>query len=401
VNAKEQRRAEERLSKFRAHAAEERQRKAKFERLEAPFRKARPCAAAAAPKPSDDALTGSDVDDPPAKMKLQVKVVTKRPGKVRKRAEEVQQLRDVMAQRCAQLRAEQKAVQQLGIHIGKVDVAPEAPPESESPPVPKPADPPPASEEEEEEPAAAAPLKNLDDLMRLPSDDSDEQTNDYLSLAAIAQNIFDHPPSDSEDAEEAEPEPLPPMWYSASARLFVPGSHVLLPSVGMIRTIFGSPGAMDAFQFADSLLEYRDSPRAVDERTDVPGLAHVGNDNGTDQTTLISPHQLINFVKLKILNIVNIFIKLFQLFDFVFSLRPAFDTIPSNTVGQPGEPLDGQHTETAPLLHLTLMEHVLLLQNAESDVNLVDNVPTLLHCCIQPLWSTSFFFNTRRGTLSW
>jgi hypothetical protein len=38
-----------------------------------------------------------------------------------------------------------------------------------------------------------------------------------------------------------------PMWYSASARLFVPGSHVLLPSVGMIRTIFGSPGAMDAF----------------------------------------------------------------------------------------------------------------------------------------------------------
>jgi hypothetical protein len=85
-------------------------------------------------------------------------------------------------------------------------------------------------------------LMNLKDLIDLSYSDDDEEQNDRLSLAAIARDVFEHPPSDSqpeiepltpaqEEEEEEEEGQAPPASPRPSVFMFG-GQELRLPSVG-------------------------------------------------------------------------------------------------------------------------------------------------------------------------
>jgi NIMA (never in mitosis gene a)-related kinase len=235
IEEKIRKRAEERNRQWRHLQDEDRERKKKFDNLEAPFKQAmRPMLRDQHPSsPPKEAGPSALPREAP---KLQAKPVAKRPGKVKERDEEVRNLHAAIAQKRAEMRALARKQQ---------DDAKAAPP----PPPPPPLhdlnalidmssgssddddrtdwavldemangtlghNTPLHRDVEPERPPQK--IYDLGALMELSSDSSDDaQSNDYMMLVAIAQNILEHKPSsDESDNDEGElvedQEELPP-----------------------------------------------------------------------------------------------------------------------------------------------------------------------------------------------
>lgn len=259
VEEKHRQAALERKKKMEQLNREAAARKKKFDNLEAPFKaqmKAPPAAAPASkarkPPPvknsasSNEASprsTGSNSSDneraskppsrpisnPHSEEEEKPKNVTVRPGKVKKRDEEVQNLREMIKRRRAELRAQKKAEQENYIQIGGIAIpadqtpAPE-PPKQEEPPKVEEKNQPEVKQEEKkpevkEEPKVEEknqpetkqeeqkqqPKKSFQELIDMSSsDESDDEADDLIELAAIAKSIFDNPPDDDEAEEEGE-----------------------------------------------------------------------------------------------------------------------------------------------------------------------------------------------------
>ena len=252
VERKAEERRRQREEQFARLKSEAKAQKQKFDKLEAPFKKMNE-AMAAPPKPrakppsrnapapiSSDNSRDSSPKSSAAKAKPKAPVkaaiprsdsgeepknVTIRPGKVKRREDEVRDLREMMRRRRAELRAEAKAQKEGFIKIGGVEVPADIPKEEPHKPEDKPVPPKEEKHEEKheepkqdkvedkheekhEEPKEdkPAPKKNLEDLINMSSssDDDDNEENDLLELAAIAKSIFDNPPDDDEGEEENE-----------------------------------------------------------------------------------------------------------------------------------------------------------------------------------------------------
>ncbi|KAH0793665.1 serine/threonine-protein kinase Nek1-like [Histomonas meleagridis] len=266
----QKKREQERKEKMKQLEREARERKKKYDNLEAPFKKAMggmvkksKVQPSEPPKkrtpsqnpPSEPVQAPQETEEPKQPKKLEVKNVAKRPGKVRERDEEVRSLREMIARKRAELRA-QKATEQKGfIQIGStlVDVSDEdkspTPPEKKQnssssekkqskdsteekkqnasekvkngsnekvdqkqqtgkvkpiekmKPIEKVTQNSDVTKQNKEE--DRCPPKTLDELIHLSDDDDSDDDNDILSLAAIAKSILDHPPDDDEG--ECEP----------------------------------------------------------------------------------------------------------------------------------------------------------------------------------------------------
>lgn len=290
IENKMKQREMERKNKFKQLQNEERERKKHYENLEAPFKKAMaPAPVPARPKVAPKAAGGpspknsqpqsesdSEQEDqtPKDKKKLEVKEITKRPGKVKEREEEVRNLREEIARRRAEIRRKraeeaklakenaQAAPQPVAVAVPAPDPAPvekpkpaPAPVEQPKPkpveekPQPKPAPAPvekpkpkPEPEPEPEPPHVPKQpidhpptIRDLDDLIHISDDEDydDDSTNDLISLCAIANNIFNHPPSSDEDEEEEEEEIVEKKEQpkQSGGRFFFDGKELVLPMV--------------------------------------------------------------------------------------------------------------------------------------------------------------------------
>ena len=270
VEKKAEERKKQREAEFARLKAEDKARKEKFSKLEAPFKKMQEEAMAAPPKPrnkppsrgaaparnskpskpSEQSSDESGSRDPSPKGAPRIshaiprsdsgdepKNVTARPGKVKRREDEVRDIREMIKRRRAELRAQAKAEKEGFIKIGGVEIpadipkeqpkpapapAPEKKPEAQPPKqeaqrvVEKKPEPvkqePPAPEPKKQE-VPDKPKKSVEELINMSSsDDEDNEENDLLELAAIAKSIFDNPPDDDEgedENEEGQPTPQP------------------------------------------------------------------------------------------------------------------------------------------------------------------------------------------------
>ena len=237
IQEKMKRRAEERKEKMRQLNAEASQREKRYKNLEAPFKKAKGAVVAErrASQGSSDDSRGSTGE----KKKLEVKNVTMRPGKVKDREQEVNELRQMMARRRAELKkARKEAEKRDSVQIGNIEVPlapveevqkPKEPieveeyePEEESAqeePEEQPAqqeqeEPPEQDEETPEENDGKPSFLDLMDMDYSDDDDVDDARKGMQALVDIAKDIFGTPSSGKRtpkhkhhiEAEDEEPE---------------------------------------------------------------------------------------------------------------------------------------------------------------------------------------------------
>jgi len=218
---KQKEKEQERKNRMKQLQQEEAQRKKKFDQLEAPFKaqqKVVPVPVSAPKKPAerkvpsiiekkrktpspveqpDTESDSSNVSEPELKPKSQER--TSKPGKVQTRENEVISLREMIKKRREDLKKQRQNGDQNVIQIGNEivevpDVLPEEP-KHDNPVTEIVVE----QEKKSEEPASI--VVEFSDSYS----DFDEQ-DDLISLAAIAKNIFDHPPSDNEAEEEQSSE---------------------------------------------------------------------------------------------------------------------------------------------------------------------------------------------------
>ena len=264
LEEKMKQRKEARMEQMRRLNKEAKEREQKYKNLEAPFKKA--MAPVVAEKkhgkgasPEEDAPS---LEPPREKKKLDIKNVTKRPGKVREREEEVRALREMMARKRAELRkAQQEAArkakeQQDMVQIGQVQVpvaggaapapakpAPEPVKEQPKPaPAPAPAKPAPEPVKEQPKPAPApvkeqpkpapAPVKKPEPEPE-PADDTESEPEDSESDAEQTQtpvkSVMDliNLSSDSDDDDDDD------------------GQNDLLALAAIAKNIFDDPPSSD------------------------------------------------------------------------------------------------------------------------------------------------------------
>ncbi|EAY19670.1 STE family protein kinase [Trichomonas vaginalis G3] len=262
VQEKHKQAALERKRKLEELKREDAARKKKFDNLEAPFKaqmkapppqpskpaRARPALPSSSNSESprstgsnqssdneqkgSDRLTASprsDEDEKPMK-------VTVRPGKVKKRDEEISNLREMIQRKRAELRRQAMAEKENVIKIGGVEIPADIPkqqPENQQksepqkieqpqkieepqkisePPKPEEKKPEPVQDKkegeikvQEDKKEGEKPKKSFQDFIDMSSsDESDDEANELIELAAIAKSIFDNPPDDDEAEEEGE-----------------------------------------------------------------------------------------------------------------------------------------------------------------------------------------------------
>ena len=199
IQEKMKRRAEERKAKMRQLNAEASQREKRYKNLEAPFKKAKGAVVAekrASQGSSDDSGSGGE------KKKLEVKNVTMRPGKVKDRDQEVNELRQMMARRRAELKkARQEAEKRDSVQIGSIEVPLAPVEEKRNEPIEVEEEEPeeqPAQEEEQETPEEHEGKPSFLDLMDMDysdDDDVDDSRKEMQALVDIAKDIFGTPSS--------------------------------------------------------------------------------------------------------------------------------------------------------------------------------------------------------------
>ena len=284
VEKKAEERAKARKAEFERLKAEDKARKAKFSKLEAPFKKMQEEAMAAPSKPrakppsrgaapahkpstpsegSDDTSSRDPSPKGPSKVSHSIprsdsgeepKNVTARPGKVKRREDEVRDIREMIKRRRAELRAQAKAEKEGFIKIGGVEIPADIPKEEPKPaPAPEKKPEPPKQEvqrvvekkpepakqeapepKKEEKPPAKPepPKKSVEELINMSSsDDEDNEENDLLELAAIAKSIFDNPPDDDEGEEENEDGQPTPQPETPPGKFIFNGKELVLKHV--------------------------------------------------------------------------------------------------------------------------------------------------------------------------
>jgi hypothetical protein len=114
----------------------------------------------------------------------------------------------------------------------------------------QPVEPPPPEEAEH-------PIYDLKALMDMSSGSSDDESNDYITLAAIAQNILEHAPSSDEGEEEEDPyPPEPPKTASPGAEEPSPPGPAEEPSPRGAFVFGGRALSLQGVRDGDSI-EYR------------------------------------------------------------------------------------------------------------------------------------------------
>lgn len=234
---------------------EDRERRKHYESLEAPFKKAMAPGAVPARKHEKPAKDDNDNDsspreEPKPKPRKSEKEITKRPGQsILRREEEVISLREIIAKRRAEMRKkraeEAKDSKEDSIRIGSMEfkISPvieqeeittqsEAPPNVEQPEDQKTSEIDIKTDEEKPKDESKPPLNTLDALIHISDDEDteDEETNDLISLVAIAENIFDHPPS-SDEGEEEEDKNEANSKENKSKHFYFGGKELILPMV--------------------------------------------------------------------------------------------------------------------------------------------------------------------------
>ena len=246
IKEKMKKRAQERIEKMKQLKAEASEREQRYKNLEAPFKKAKgPIASEkkATEEPQSSAKESSD-ESPETKKKLVKTKVTARPGKVKDREKEAQELRQLIAKKRAEMKKAKKesAEKRDSVQIGNVEVpiekqtsekvAQEAPaqettpkrketPEQETTPkqkeaparektpkrkeVPAKEEAPEVADEEEEKE-----LSIIDMINMSSSDDEDEDDGkDIQTIAEMAKDIFGTPIKKKREKEQTDRE-LPP-----------------------------------------------------------------------------------------------------------------------------------------------------------------------------------------------